>query len=174
MLAALSVCAIAARADAAAIIVNFSFSGDSGAPGTVTGQLVFNTFGTNVAASSVFILTSTNSHILLTPSRNYALTAQTNSFTVTENGTVSSAAFGSSFINSFGQTYVDLSTNGFNGLDYFNKNDLEFAIANNQTAPTFTSAAAAVPEAPTWAMVIGGFGMMGGALRRKHPRVTFA
>jgi len=39
---------------------------------------------------------------------------------------------------------------------------------------TATFSATAVPEAATWAMMLGGFGMMGFALRRRRTSVSFA
>jgi hypothetical protein len=35
-------------------------------------------------------------------------------------------------------------------------------------------AAGGVPEAATWAMMLGGFGAVGAAMRRRRPHVTFA
>jgi hypothetical protein len=39
---------------------------------------------------------------------------------------------------------------------------------------TMTFSAAAVPEAATWAMMLGGFGMIGAAMRRRRTSLSFA
>ena len=39
---------------------------------------------------------------------------------------------------------------------------------------TITDTAASVPEPASWAMMVGGFGLIGAAMRRKKVAVTFA
>jgi hypothetical protein len=61
-------------------------------------------------------------------------------------------------------TTVELRTTGFRGTDGFGVDNV-----------TFSATAAAVPEPATWAMMIGGFGIVGGAMRsarRRKPKVA--
>ena len=57
-----------------------------------------------------------------------------------------------------------------------NYNDYTFVVPNLTIgAPTSEdSGPGAVPEPASWAMMVGGFGMIGGALRSRRRRVTFA
>ena len=45
---------------------------------------------------------------------------------------------------------------------------------NASSTATLFAAAAAVPEAGTWAMMVAGFGLAGAAMRRRRTRITFA
>jgi hypothetical protein len=79
---------------------------------------------------------------------------------------------GSNLIGSTG--YADFS-NGLRGLGVFD------AVAGNSDAAQFnirtfitTPPDGAVPEPATWAMMIGGFGMVGGALRSIHAKARRA
>lgn len=56
----------------------------------------------------------------------------------------------------------------FSGFNFASIPDLNFA--------RFTPAAVTtpVPESATWAMMIGGFGLLGAAARRRKPNVTYA
>lgn len=56
-------------------------------------------------------------------------------------------------------------------FDLFNDPDHQDKLA---TLTITSDAQAAVPEPASWAMMIGGFGMIGGALRRRWTAVTFA
>jgi hypothetical protein len=51
-----------------------------------------------------------------------------------------------------------------------------FGLTNGGTAVSgnFRLTAAAVPEPASWAMMVGGFGVVGGALRRRSTKVSFA
>ncbi|KQS04035.1 hypothetical protein ASG11_07050 [Sphingomonas sp. Leaf357] len=61
-------------------------------------------------------------------------------------------------------------------LEYFDSfvdGELPDSIWNNGTVTfTYSPAASAVPEPATWAMMIGGFGMVGGALRSRRRKTT--
>ncbi|SNS78417.1 PEP-CTERM protein-sorting domain-containing protein [Sphingomonas laterariae] len=58
------------------------------------------------------------------------------------------------------------------------KDITKFTFRNQSSAGQFDNIVlndvAAVPEPATWAMMIGGFGMVGGALRRRRPNRAFA
>ena len=62
----------------------------------------------------------------------------------------------------------------FNGTTVVASGTLDPGGANNSATATF-AAANAVPEPATWAMMIGGFGLIGAAARRRtRANVTFA
>jgi PEP-CTERM motif-containing protein len=46
------------------------------------------------------------------------------------------------------------------------------AFALNHTAATFAAVAAAVPEPASWALMLGGFGLVGGAMRMRRKATT--
>lgn len=70
------------------------------------------------------------------------------------------------------------SNNGFGGSFVVNGNTLTFTAPQFNTSGTRTSvitfagAAGAVPEPATWAMMVIGFGAVGGALRRRSKVAT--
>nr|WP_235535155.1 PEPxxWA-CTERM sorting domain-containing protein [Sphingomonas sp. Leaf339] len=181
-LAATSMFAITPSAEAA-VTVNFSFDGASGSTGLVTGKLLFNTTGTNVAASEVYIL-SAPTGVLNTTSANqnlfqYGNTASVNSFTVSESGIVTAAKFNINASNVF-RTWLDISnSNNKNANQVFNfVNSQKSLNVDGFLGITFTpeSAVTAVPEPATWAMMLVGFAMVGGAARyrRRSFKVTYA
>jgi hypothetical protein len=118
-------------------------------------------------------------------------------FTIPQNG-LGSGNFSTSFtVNSNKFTLTDIL---FNGTSYFGQvtvgphgyslsidnplpitanvqNTLEIigkVVGINGYSGNLTFAAAIVPEASTWVMMLGGFGLIGGAMRRKRMAVTFA
>ncbi|MDO6415483.1 PEPxxWA-CTERM sorting domain-containing protein [Sphingomonas sp. BIUV-7] len=81
-----------------------------------------------------------------------------------------------------GDNYLGLRAT-LNGLDYYGYafttdtklNSFGFETTANTAFTINTNAPAAVPEAATWAMMLVGFGAIGGALRRQRaPKVNFA
>ena len=57
----------------------------------------------------------------------------------------------------------------------WNLNVDALSYTTRSTGSIYTQFAVAVPETATWGMMILGFGMMGGAMRRRSaPKVTFA
>jgi len=118
-------------------------------------------------------------------------------FTIPQNG-LGSGNFSTSFtVNTNKFTLTDIL---FNGTSYFSQvttgsHGWSLSIDNPLTITAFaqntleivgkvkgingysgnlTFAATVVPEASTWAMMLGGFGLVGGAMRRKRMAVTFA
>ena len=70
---------------------------------------------------------------------------------------------------------VTVNTATFTGLGEITR----FSFRNQSTAAQFdnitlSTVAAAVPEPATWAMMIGGMGVVGGSLRRRSTKVRFA
>ena len=61
---------------------------------------------------------------------------------------------------------------GAAGLNYERPYQLAFALTDGSLSSP--SAVAPVPEPATWAMMIGGFGMVGSAMRRRKASVAFA
>lgn len=49
-----------------------------------------------------------------------------------------------------------------------------FTLRSGSYSGTATFQAAAVPETATWAMMLGGFGLMGATMRRRRTSLTFA
>ncbi|MHA6723182.1 PEPxxWA-CTERM sorting domain-containing protein [Sphingomonas sp. RS2018] len=175
-----------ANSAAAAVTVNFSFNGTYGtAPGIVNGKLIFNTTGTNVAASEIYIVSAPSGTIdtgslnknLLTN----AISVTNNAFTVSNAGIVTAANLGFSTQTTFG-TYIDLNNaNNGNASQLYNYNTGRYALSLDGFAGlTFTPVAAvttAVPEPATWAMMMLGFGGIGFAMRRRSTvttRIRFA
>jgi len=79
-----------------------------------------------------------------------------------------------------GDNFIGLRALAANGEAFygyaFTTNNVLNTLAFESTANaaiTATTAAGVVPEPATWAMMIGGFGMIGGAMRRR-PRVTLS
>ena len=52
--------------------------------------------------------------------------------------------------------------------------DSALTYANTSTATIYRQFATAVPEPATWGMMILGFGLVGGSLRRRKTKVSFA
>lgn len=178
-IAAMSIVALTGSAEAA-VTVNFTFSGTGTNPGTVTGKLIFNTTGTNVKASEVYVLSASPVEIP-TPSINQNLLVGAdfvtkNGFTVSESGIITAAALD---IYSFGKNKSAFSivSNGFNGFSNLNTNrsiDNRDGFSGISFTPATT--AAAIPEPATWAMMLVGFGLVGAATRyrRKGVKVRYA
>jgi len=89
------------------------------------------------------------------------------------------ASTSSFLVNGIGKSgwqFFDVTSNLASG-----KNLIGFSVYGTSPGPaylddfTITSSNAAVPEPATWAMLIVGFGLVGGAMRRRHSvRVTYA
>ena len=59
----------------------------------------------------------------------------------------------------------------FDGASLVGSGQIDGSGATHSGSASFP---AAVPEPASWAMMVGGFGLLGGALRRKKAHVTFA
>lgn len=68
------------------------------------------------------------------------------------------------------KNYAVSSANGISGFDIIGYADGNVSIDN----VSVKTAAAAVPEPATWMMMIGGFGVVGAAMRRRRTTVRFA
>jgi hypothetical protein len=172
---ALSALTVASTANAAPILVNFSFTGSSTYPGTVTGQLQFSSAGTGVAATSARVLTSTSAQAVADPTLNWVTGSDyvnSNRFDVSSAGVITAASFYAGFYNG-----TTLLLNGFAGLNNF---QTSYSVSNSDgfAGVTYTpvASAAAVPEPASWAMMILGIGAIGFALRRRTvaTRVSYA
>lgn len=69
-------------------------------------------------------------------------------------------------------TYANAFTANIDRLTIGTNSDLQFFVDNLTFGPAVTSGA--VPEPATWAMMIAGFGLVGGAMRRRSIKVAFA
>jgi len=86
-------------------------------------------------------------------------------------GIASSGAFSTSFSNGGAYTYA-VSLSGYSGITSLSlSTDDGAGIAYDHF--TFDGSGA-VPEPATWAMMITGFGLVGGAMRRRSTKVGFA
>ena len=183
-LVATSMFAIATDA-AAAVVVNFAFNGNTGnTPGNVTGRLVFNTTGTNVGASEVYIFSAPAGTIDANALNKNLFAASDavrfNAFDVSSAGIVSAAKLSFTSRNTY-NTEVELNNSNNGNASYvYNYTTNLFTLSQGGFAAiTFTpvNATAAVPEPAAWAMMMLGFGGIGFALRRRSKvttRVRFA
>jgi len=78
--------------------------------------------------------------------------------------------------NLFGTSPVFVGFTGGTGANWSAQDIVDWSFNDNYdpitTPPTGTNPPGAVPEPATWAMMIAGFGMAGGAARRKHRRTV--
>lgn len=100
--------------------------------------------------------------------------------TLLNNGTTATlnSLFGTTF-NSDGTSAGGNRTFGINGVGYGNlylvsakPGDLCSTNCTSVDAFKFSNLSVAVPEPATWAMVIGGFGLLGGVMRRRRQAVS--
>ncbi|GAA0487365.1 hypothetical protein GCM10009096_32800 [Parasphingorhabdus litoris] len=72
--------------------------------------------------------------------------------------------------------YISVALRGLEGADSFNvmgdRLNVNFRASDPGDYIRVLTAAPAVPEPATWAMMIGGFGLVGGALRRRRKMAT--
>jgi len=165
-------------AASAAIVVDFRLTGASPWPGAVNGRIVFNSAGTNVAASAIYILSTTDAALPADPTLNLvsASMVDRNAFTVDSLGHVTAAVFTSQRITGGDSLYLYLNSPIFGGINTYeldrNSSSIVGSIAsrNGLAGLTFTPAAApaATPEPATWIAMVVGFGILGGALRRRR------
>ena len=67
--------------------------------------------------------------------------------------------------------YFGFTGNGITSVTLSNGGSFDWVFIDNLT---FGAAGAVVPEPATWAMMIGGFGFAGGALRRRRTTLAYA
>jgi hypothetical protein len=68
-----------------------------------------------------------------------------------------------------------LTGTGIYALDYFNNIATSAGLLSlNESSDVTFSSSAAVPELATWGMMVGGFGVIGAAMRRRKVKVSFA
>ncbi len=174
---------VGASQASASIVVDFSFTGFPTEPGTVTGHLVFDAAGTDVHATGVYFDSATRS-IDGYQGYNFLNGAQvfSNLFTIAADGTVSAANLyltnTASYAN-IAKTWIQLNAfGGYNNFEqdytgYFNGGYFT-AVENQGGFNGVTFSAAPVPEPAAWAMLTIGFGLIGGAIRRRKAIVSFA
>ena len=183
---ACSAIALAASSASAAPVVT-AVSVDLATPYTFTYQGSAFTFGFNgnFFAGPVTVSTANGGQVntvLGQPTTNF-----TDRNTVTFGPNQQYAAFANTTPISFtnGDNFIGLRAtlaNGdaFYGFAYTSNNVLNSfgfeTLANTAITATTAMPVAAVPEPASWAMMIGGFGLMGGVFRRRRvaARVTFA
>lgn len=162
----------------AAIFVNFSFTGDSAGTtnGTVKGVIGFDAAGTSVKAISVRVVSSTNKDLdgdfVFPIQSNYP-----NSFDVSEQGLITKADL--YMVSDVGGDYRTITLNEESANRYqlggkFGGEALSITNFGGFSGATYMpyEAAAAVPEPATWAMMIGGFGLIGATMRRRNKIAT--
>jgi len=177
-------------APAMALDFSFSFSSDTSdsqigneVAGTVYGRILGLSDNSTGAAAQVFIDSYSAPGFSAVPTDAAAWsTIFSNVFTVA-NGAIIGAEFHSdrTASGSYDQLWINVPLGYSNGNTNYASTGVNnaFSIWNNNGANgvTFTALNAAVPEPSTWAMLILGFGMVGGALRsarRQRTGVAYA
>jgi hypothetical protein len=154
-------------AKAAPIAVDFSFTGTSGAAGTVTGQLVFAGAGTGIAATDVYVFTAPGNTI--SPSEldvDFAPfgTIDHDVFTVSASGAISSADL--EVYDPQNDEVLALVDGNLNELRYFGSGGTLTSNAGGLSAITFTPVAY-VPE-PGSVAILGGALLALAMVRRRY------
>ncbi len=160
LLGAAAIAALATAAPAAAADYIVNYTGTSALNGAFTATLRLSVFNGTITA-----ITGTRNGLAVTGLSNYAAATQHFSPTApyTDFGGFSYDVVGSPSYNVF----YDGSLGELNSVDSPNG----FVVNESR----FTSfAVAAVPEPATWGMMILGFGVIGGAMRRRAARVRTA
>jgi hypothetical protein len=155
---------MAGQASATDFTVPLTFGGgvytggfsDTGVTGNFTDSFTFNLPKLGAGSSFTLSSSSVTASSVITGLAGY-LDTPSQAFTVTQSGT-------SPYTFDFGTLLVPSLTAGNHTL-YITGNTGTASISG-----TITVAVAAVPEPATWAMMIGGVGFTGGALRRRAKR----
>jgi hypothetical protein len=157
-------------AKASPISVDFSFIGDLGVPGLVTGELVFATAGSNVAATDVYVFTAPAG--VLDPAQagvDFApfLINSPNSFTLSSAGVITSASL--YVINSSATELLAFNNISSSDINFLNSRSSETYNYKGFTGITFTPAnTIAVPE-PSSLILLGGVLLTFGLVRLLTP-----
>jgi len=165
--AAALVLLLGGAAKANPIEVDFSFTGTSGTTGTVTGELLFQTSGTGVAASDVIVLsapaTTFNPSELDVDWAPFG-TIDHNSFTVSASGVVSAAEL--ELYDPQNDTVLALEDGNLNELRYFGTGGTLTSNTLGSTGLTFTPEVY-IPE-PGSVAILGGALLALAMVRRRH------
>ena len=169
-LVACSFAAITTPSSAALISKHFQFTADftdvAGAPmDTVFGEIKISfDDAATIFTSQAFTLTGLNIPVSSTP--NFSYNAGTKDLIF---GTLTSPySYGTRRThNDFG-FYYNLATDSISTLGMTNSSGEFYLSPNVPVTP------AAVPEPASWAMMIGGLGLVGGAMRRRKTAIAFA
>ncbi|RYF20060.1 MAG: PEP-CTERM sorting domain-containing protein [Oxalobacteraceae bacterium] len=133
------------------------------------------------SATSVIIDGFTSGAFTNVPTDAALWTTQFSNSFVVENGVITSALFHAerNFMGSFDQLYLNVDIGTYQGPTNYASVGVDNTISvwNNLGFDTLVfETAAVVPEPATWAMMLVGFGMLGGALRyrRRSSTITYA
>lgn len=187
--ALLLTCAVAPRAEAAVFLFSTTLSGlaespPNASPGTGTGFITFNDTARTMRVQVTFSgllspTTASHIHILVPPATVGPVVTQTPTFAGFPLGVTSgsydnvfdlsaASTYNASFLNNamnMGSTVnaqASLLAGLRDGNAYLNIHSMQFGGGE------IRGTLAAVPEPAEWALMIGGFGMTGGALRRRR------
>ena len=133
--------------------------------GAVTGSGVFTTSNTSttVGGQTAFAITSVtgtvNGSAIVAPTGSYGNYFTTGPSFLDGTGTTFSTAAGNTV------TFFNQSSNGIYRVNTFSPGSSSFVSASS-------SAVAPVPEPASWALLIMGFAVLGGALRTRRPRLA--
>ncbi|WP_240047501.1 PEPxxWA-CTERM sorting domain-containing protein [Sphingomonas panacisoli] len=156
---------VSVPASAGDFIFNFTATGISGSgtfttqntPNSSGGYLITNTTGTVTVGANTFSITGPTNYAAAS-NLLYAFQTPLLDFDGTSFALSNPAATDVNLYYLGGYRYIRTGMSGNQALTSF----------------TVTPATAAVPEPATWAMMIMGFGLVGGAMRRRSVRVAFA
>lgn len=166
-----------ASTPAMAVDFTFSFSTDltdpavlNGVAGTVTGRVLGLTDNATSAATSVFIDSYSVGGFSAPTNATLWSFQEFNSFTVV-GGLITNATFhADDSSGGFDRLYINLDVGYVNGFTNYASTGVSnrASIWNNNGLQGLTfSGSSAVPEPASWALMIGGFALVGASLRRK-------
>ena len=167
-IAALAV--LASPAAAAQYIVNFDTTSTFlGGPQTLRSTITTSNTSTQILGQTGFAITGISGTLNGAPI--------TGLFDAPGNPTYYLFTTGPTFLDGSG---VRFNAGGYTNIAFFHQDNVpatEYRINGGGTVSAFgtasaTAVAAAVPEPATWAMMIGGFGAIGGTLRYRRRKVS--
>lgn len=152
-----------ATAAEASVTIDWSFTGDQIGSPMVAGRMIVDSIGDDPRVIGVFIDKAQG--VPFTSRSNYA-ESSLDQITFLPDGSIGFVNFAGRGPNSSSLTLRSFGVSSYVSADG--------TISGRFASFAFEAAPAAVPEPATWAMLVGGFGLVGGAMRRKGFRISFA
>lgn len=178
----ISACAAALTMPAEAAVLTYNVSGIFSDGSLLSGQFSFDNMGTNFGQFSNVALTVTGVHSF-TVSSYYGNTSYGGS-NQSDQKIKYVFSTGSNFValGFYADYYIGPILKAVDSTNLISGTDADFSTFYEfnggpviyLTNGTITPATAAVPEPASWAMFIGGFGLVGYGLRRRRTSISFA